>query len=254
MLRFIDTGINDGYINMAIDEALGYCFDNNSYPTLRFYGWTRPSISIGYFQKMNEVKKIFTGYCITNSHSDRVRDNPPCSNSARPASGVTAQLRAAGVPDPGQYAFVRRPTGGGAVVHNGNTTISVIFKREDKPVDYYYRLVSEAIINCAQYLCPSVSFNLCSSVSFCHNNITRYDVIVDGAKLAGFAGRRFRYSYLLQAYIDIGYNIFLKDALTSSFEKVLGLEVFTDALSQQEMAYSLRLEGKYRSKGWNYKR
>ncbi|MFH1642478.1 MAG: biotin/lipoate A/B protein ligase family protein [Nanoarchaeota archaeon] len=47
--RFIDTGFNDPYMNMAIDEALL----SSELPVLRFYRWAPPGLSIGYFQSVN---------------------------------------------------------------------------------------------------------------------------------------------------------------------------------------------------------
>ena len=60
--RFIDTGFNDAYTNMAIDEAiLHYC----KIPTLRVYGWKQATISIGYNQDLE--KEINMEYCKKNS-------------------------------------------------------------------------------------------------------------------------------------------------------------------------------------------
>ena len=50
--RFIDTGANDAYLNMAIDEAiLHYC----KVPVLRVYGWKPEAITLGYNQNLNEI-------------------------------------------------------------------------------------------------------------------------------------------------------------------------------------------------------
>jgi len=43
------------YLNMAIDELLLEESFNAKIPILRFYGWDRPSLSIGYIQKFNEL-------------------------------------------------------------------------------------------------------------------------------------------------------------------------------------------------------
>ncbi len=40
-------------LNMAVDEAL---FEKASAPTIRFYGWTRPALSFGYFGKLAEAR------------------------------------------------------------------------------------------------------------------------------------------------------------------------------------------------------
>ncbi len=47
-----DRGAAGAALNMAIDEAL---LEAASLPTLRFYGWRRPSFSFGYFGKFADV-------------------------------------------------------------------------------------------------------------------------------------------------------------------------------------------------------
>ncbi len=74
---------------MAIDEAvLEHVANGSSQPTLRFYGWTPPAVSIGYFQSLAEEV-----------------DLEACGKF-----GVD---------------FVRRLTGGGAVVHEHEITYSI---------------------------------------------------------------------------------------------------------------------------------
>lgn len=48
---WIDTGVRDAAMNMAIDEALTRGAVARVRPLLRVYGWSRPTISIGYFQE-----------------------------------------------------------------------------------------------------------------------------------------------------------------------------------------------------------
>ena len=48
--RLLQMGNNTAAMNMAIDEALMMQQTENSLPTLRFYGWTYPSFSFGYFR------------------------------------------------------------------------------------------------------------------------------------------------------------------------------------------------------------
>ena len=60
--RFIDTGFNDAFTNMAIDEAiLQHC----RVPTLRVYGWRPAAISVGYNQ--NVQREINIDYCKKNN-------------------------------------------------------------------------------------------------------------------------------------------------------------------------------------------
>jgi len=54
MLRVIIDRRRDPYINMGLDEALllGKTF------TLRLYGWEPPSVTFGYFQRINEFINV----------------------------------------------------------------------------------------------------------------------------------------------------------------------------------------------------
>lgn len=53
--RLLQTGFNTASSNMAIDRAI--LVENSEGkvpPTVRFYGWIPPAISIGYFQSLRE--------------------------------------------------------------------------------------------------------------------------------------------------------------------------------------------------------
>ena len=39
-------------MNMAVDEAILLAQEEQPNPTLRFYGWTQPAFSFGYFQNI----------------------------------------------------------------------------------------------------------------------------------------------------------------------------------------------------------
>ena len=53
--RLLKTGARDGSTNMAIDEAvLTAVAENRSPPTVRFYEWEPPCVSIGYAQSMRD--------------------------------------------------------------------------------------------------------------------------------------------------------------------------------------------------------
>lgn len=94
--RLIITKNLTAYENMAIDEALlESVISNGSQAILRFYTWKRPTISIGYFQKLE--KEINLNKCREYS-----------------------------------VDYVRRPTGGRAVLHDDELTYSFIFKLTDK--------------------------------------------------------------------------------------------------------------------------
>ncbi|HEY5346444.1 MAG TPA: hypothetical protein VIK62_08885 [Verrucomicrobiae bacterium] len=52
---FLNSGQCDAAINMASDEALLENISRLGQPVLRFYGWTEPAATFGYFQKYSEV-------------------------------------------------------------------------------------------------------------------------------------------------------------------------------------------------------
>ena len=113
-IRYLETGAHDAAFNMALDEAVLEAVSlGSSPPTLRFYSWTPPAISIGYFQGMRE--EIDLAAC------ERL--------------GVEA---------------VRRVTGGGAVFHNAEVTYSIVVREghELAPEDILesYRLICAGLI------------------------------------------------------------------------------------------------------------
>ncbi len=87
--RLLNTGFQSAADNMAIDDAvLQHIARGDCLPGLRFYGWTPAAISIGYFQSLEEEVDL----------------------SACEKLGVD---------------YVRRITGGGAVLHEHEITYSV---------------------------------------------------------------------------------------------------------------------------------
>ena len=90
--RLLDTGLDDAFYNMALDEAISIARSKGIAPnTIRFYRWRPPAVSIGYFQSMKEEVDI----------------------EACDKLGID---------------YVRRRTGGGAVYHDteGELTYSII--------------------------------------------------------------------------------------------------------------------------------
>jgi lipoate-protein ligase A len=52
----LNSGAGDAADNMAVDEALLEAVARFGRPVLRFYGWTQPAATFGYFQKYSEVE------------------------------------------------------------------------------------------------------------------------------------------------------------------------------------------------------
>jgi lipoate-protein ligase A len=54
----LQSGPGDYAFNMALDEALLHDARRLGQPVLRFYGWTEPAASFGYFQKHAEIERM----------------------------------------------------------------------------------------------------------------------------------------------------------------------------------------------------
>jgi lipoate-protein ligase A len=54
----LNSGKCDAAFNMALDEALLEAMTRLQKPVLRFYGWTQPAATFGYFQKHAEVTQV----------------------------------------------------------------------------------------------------------------------------------------------------------------------------------------------------
>ena len=53
----LNSGQCDAAFNMALDEALLGAMPRLQTPVLRFYGWTEPAATFGYFQKFSDVEQ-----------------------------------------------------------------------------------------------------------------------------------------------------------------------------------------------------
>ncbi|MDD3581377.1 MAG: lipoate--protein ligase family protein [Desulfobacca sp.] len=110
--RLLDHGPSPADWNLAVDEALlASHVDDQGPPTLRFYQWSTPTLSLGAGQKW-------------------------------PLPSLDVTCRDLGL------AVVRRPTGGRAALHGGDLTYSLIAgARDGFPVSttLVYRLLSQAL-------------------------------------------------------------------------------------------------------------
>src|ERR1051326_8462109 len=52
------SGAREAAFNMALDEALLQNASRLGKPLLRFYGWSQPAASFGYFQKYADVERM----------------------------------------------------------------------------------------------------------------------------------------------------------------------------------------------------
>jgi lipoyl(octanoyl) transferase len=156
--RFVNTGIQDAALNMALDEAiLLHHIRGDVPPTLRVFRWSQPSISLGRFQNI-----------------EREIESERCQQQ-----GV---------------ALVRRPTGGRAVYHRDEFTYSIIIgKREGVPAGVVaaYAYLAQGLLAALQEL--GVQAVLSDEhvskhpSAACFASSTQADLTSNGFKLVGSA-------------------------------------------------------------------
>jgi len=159
--RLIVDGACDGAWNMAVDEVLLAASATRGQPCLRFYRWSTPTVSLGYFQPLADGQ-----------------------------SHVGSR----------QCHVVRRPTGGGAIVHDAELTYSFCVPRGHPlaaDAMTLYRAIHGSLI--AALADFSVQANLSETDSglrpeeepfLCFQRRAKGDVLVEGVKIAGSAQRR----------------------------------------------------------------
>ncbi len=174
--RLIDSGNGDAYNNMALDGALLQAgIEGHAPPTLRFYGWEPPAVSIGYAQDV--------------------------------ATGVNlAACNKRGL------ALVRRPTGGRGVLHDNELTYAIIVPQDCYPklgVLATYRIIANGLLEGLSNL--GIEASLATPTTpranerdrgqdrsrACFMAPSRYEITVGGRKLIGSAQRRLK-SHILQ--------------------------------------------------------
>lgn len=155
--------------NMAIDEAImNAVSEGEAPPTLRFYGWKPATLSIGYFQKAEDEIDL-----------EKVREK-----------GI---------------GFVRRPTGGRAVLHDRELTYSMILPESypdmPKSVTESYRVLSNGLLHGFRRLGLQADMvNLAdegekakfasAGSAACFDSPSWYELVVEDRKVAGSAQMR----------------------------------------------------------------
>lgn len=178
--RFLDTGANNGFWNMAVDEAIFITTkEKNLSPTLRFYRWRPSAVSIGYAQNVGEEVNL----------KERKRL---------------------------KMDVVRRYTGGGAIFHDDELTYSFISKTDGyqhfDDLLASYKQVCWGIIKGLSELGISVKFrevrNKLSSREKvpCFMANSKHDLMVNEKKVLGNAQRRTKEVFLQQGSLPLSYN------------------------------------------------
>ncbi|MCL4459856.1 MAG: lipoate--protein ligase family protein [Chloroflexi bacterium] len=170
--RLLQTDYADGYTNMAIDEAIMHHHaEGRVPPTLRFYGWRPPCVSIGYFQSLEGEINL-----------ERCREMA--------------------------IDYVRRPTGGRAILHDIELTYSVVASLDNPlgsgEIVESYRCISRGIVAGLRGLGITATAEsrartpkMRPKTSACFDSLSDYEVKVAGRKIVGSAQMR-RGNVLLQ--------------------------------------------------------
>ena len=265
---YINSGKNDAYYNMALDELLMRKIERNEIPpVLRLYEWEIPTLSIGYFQRIHREIDV-----------EKVKDYG--------------------------YQLVRRKTGGRGVLHEKELTYSLVlpesYENMPQTVTQSYKVLSTGLLEGFKNLGLDAYFSIPERKkseirsSVCFDTASWYELVVEGRKIAGSAQTRNNGvimqhgSILLDVDIDHLFDMFkftnerFKEKMKSEFKsKAVAINDLTDkqftvddlyvafkkgfetGLDMHTTEYRLTEKDKeelevlietYKSDEWNYKR
>ena len=172
-LRLIYDPPAAGLWNMAVDEMMLETVAVSGEPVLRFYAWEEPTLSLGYFQAMEDRQ----------SH--------------------VASLHC---------PVVRRSTGGGAILHDREITYSIALPLADRwssaataLYDTFHAGLVAALaqLDISSTLCPQTLQSL-QPEFLCFLRRAKGDVLVAGHKVAGSAQRRRATAMLQHGSVILG--------------------------------------------------
>lgn len=258
-IRLISDNTNHAFYNMSLDEAISESVRRKiSPPTLRLYQWDRPSLSIGYFQKISDID---LDYCNARG-----------------------------------YPVVRRLTGGRAILHDAELTYSFSSTTDFLMFSHNllenYRVISRALILGLSLSGINAEISLDKKKNTdpknpaCFKFVSFGEVTVEGRKIIGSAQKRYKDGFLQHgsvilnfkpdelcgalgrsdkdAFKDIGAvqdyapEISPDNLISSfkeSFEKVLKVKIISDGPTEHELKLAKELEEtKYSSREWNHRR
>jgi len=234
--RMITTFGADPGFNMGLDEAL--LEDEQSPPTLRFYTWEPDTLSLGYFQKFDEVPA---------------------------ASGIDGRK-------PG--AIVRRITGGGAIHHVHELTFSFVAPATQRlyqgPLAESYKRVHAAIAAALYEVGIGAELRGAHKLEsdipatgMCFHKSSELDLVWGAKKGVGSAQRRTRGRVLHHGSIKLESSVFegsiasvresgkrmraadFAPILRAAFERVLEMRLVTGVPEAHERSRARRLGARY---------
>lgn len=233
-----------GAWNMAVDETLLRRAGETGAAALRFYQWSPPTLSLGYFQQYRD------------------RDSHTASAS---------------------IAVVRRTTGGGAIVHDREVTYSFVTPITDRfsgAVGDFVTQFHESLIAALQ--AQAISARLCGAAAkretgqafLCFQRREDPDVLIGEHKIAGSAQRRHKGALLqhgsvllkasnhapeLRGINDLSVSpISVRELITgwtSNLAAALALQFTESSLTQRQRAAAIEVQHeRFGCEDWTAKR
>lgn len=221
LIYWNDALARKGSENMAVDHLL--LEQVAKYPILRVYAWSEPSVSFGYFHRLEDVK---------NAYPSREGES---------------------------ISYVRRWTGGGIVDHRVDLTYTLVVPREfalgHARGASSYHLIHQVLREVLKKLGQKVELSRDEGGSgvVCFDNPVAYDLTDQtGQKIAGAGQRRTRHGLLHQGSVltELDADVFGKEfaeQLATSWEAWNGLETF------EEKAAGIEAD-RYATSSWLEKR
>ena len=244
--------------NMARDEYLFNLCHEKKLGFFRLYGWERPSFSFGVSQKISNALNL-----------EFIQKNKD------------------------SFSYVRRITGGKAVLHDDEVTYSVVSSEDifyrDNDLYRSYMLISNALVNAFHavglkaYLSQGSPSHLSKTSNPCFSFPTPNELEIDGKKIVGSAQKRDKEALLQHGSIPVSMNYELyaqgansrpaiikrsmttlsevsnitrqqlMDSLARSFEAFIRCPLEEFQFDEKQEKAIAGIEEKYRSKEWNYR-
>ena len=256
--RLVESGPCDAFFNMALDEAVATAVRREAAPpTLRLYGWNRPSLTLGCFQKTSGIN---LEYC-------RSRDIP----------------------------VVRRPTGGRAILHGDELTYSFSARTDHGPFSHglldSYRRIGLAFSTAFKKIGVTAGpkkerekGRVLSRSPLCFQSSSYGEILTENKKLLGSAQKRWDNGLLQQGSVpylsqeEKLTGIFgtektaalrdcmktlgevlpsldreaFREAVVSSFEEAFGIRLLqSDPSREESLLADELLQRKYLQDHWN---
>jgi lipoate-protein ligase A len=166
MWTFLNSGYSSGAINMAVDESLACNLCGSGLDGIvRVYGWIPPCVSLGYHQRIETVD--------------------------------AEKLEQEGID------FVRRPTGGRAILHWEELTYSVVLRANGRSLSEVYHQIGLALVRGLRILSSEISLAKPDAGAVwavrpiasipCYTSTARFEIQHRGKKLVGSAQRRYSF-------------------------------------------------------------